>query len=89
MSGGAKQSRPRDKNSAMSAERYRVTESVHFIAGRLVNPGEIVSLPEGVKPGDKLVEVDDAGNPVVKKAAEIAKTEQAKTDAKADEKPKQ
>ena len=54
-----------------------------------VNPGEIVSLPEGVKPGDKLVEVDDAGNPVVKKAAEIAKTEQAKTDAKADEKPKQ
>jgi hypothetical protein len=82
MSGGAKAAAPRNKNAVLGAERYLVTEVVHYIGGRLVKPGEIVQLPEGVKPGDKLVQVDDAGNPV--KADEKPKAE-----AKADEKPKQ
>ena len=53
---------------------------MHFIGGRLVQPGEIVNLPEGVKPGDKLIEVDGAGNPVAKAEAKADKD---------DEKPKQ
>ena len=86
MSGGAKQARPRDKNAAMSKERYLVTDAVHFIGGRLVQPGEIVHLPEGVKPGDKLIEVDEDGNPVAKKSAGPGKTDDP---AKTDDKPKQ
>lgn len=37
--------------------RYEVTHVQHFIGGRLVAVGEIVTLPEGVEPGRYLVEV--------------------------------
>lgn len=35
--------------------RYLVTHAPHFIGQRIVEPGEIVTLPEGVKPGRWLI----------------------------------
>lgn len=35
--------------------RYEVTHAPHFIAGRLRAVGDVVTLPEGVKPGRHLV----------------------------------
>lgn len=64
MSGGAKRAAPREKAVQFSEARYLVTEVPHFINGAIQPVGAIVSLPEGVKPGKKLIEVDDDGNPV-------------------------
>jgi len=62
MSGGAKKASPREKELTLSPQRYEVTTSVHFIGGRLVQPGEIVQLPADIQPGDKLIPVDADGN---------------------------
>lgn len=61
----AKRAKPSDKSSLpMQDKRYRVTEKPHFLNGALRDVGWIGSLPEGVKPGKYLVEVDEAGDPV-------------------------
>lgn len=39
--------------------KYKVTHVQHFIGGRLCQPGELVTLPEGVVPGRYLVKVGD------------------------------
>lgn len=63
MSGGATKAAPREKQVAFQSQRYKVTETVHFINGRLHQPGDIVVLPEGVKPGKKLIAVGNDGEP--------------------------
>lgn len=69
-SNGATKAAPRDKELNLQPTRYLVTQSPHFINGNIEPVGAIVSLPKGVEPGKKLVEVDAAGNPVEKKKAE-------------------
>lgn len=78
MSGGAKKAAPREKDVKFSEARYLVTEVPHFINAQLVQPGTIVNLPEGVKPGAKLVEVDEDGNPVKAKADPKGKKDDGK-----------
>lgn len=59
--GGASRAAPRVKQPKFQDQRYRVTEVPHFINGRLEPVGAIVVLPEGVKPGRKLVAVGTDG----------------------------
>lgn len=70
MSNGATKAAPREKNLDLQPARYRVTETVHYINGKLEPVGAIVTLPKGVKPGQKLIEVDTEGNPVKAKKSE-------------------
>lgn len=44
----------------MSEQRYEVTHVPHYIGQRWVEPGEVVTLPEGVKPGRWLKPVVEA-----------------------------
>lgn len=41
-------------------QRYEVTHIQHYIGGRLRQPGEVVTLPDGVTPGRHLVKVGGA-----------------------------
>lgn len=67
----AKRAKPSDKSSLpMQKKRFLVTEKPHFLNGALRDVDWIGPLPEGVKPGKYLVEVDADGNPVRAKADE-------------------
>ena len=48
--------------------KYRVTKRPHYINDRIHKPGEIVTLPEGVKPG-KLLEPLEGPKPAAEAAA--------------------
>lgn len=80
MSGGARKAAPREKNTVFSEAEYLVTEQPHYINGQLNPVGSYVRLPEGVKPGKKLVEVDENRKPVPVKPA--AKADDKKEDKK-------
>lgn len=62
-------------------KRYEVTHVPHFIGGRLVAVGEVVTLPEGVLPGRYLVEVKDTPLP------EPARSRRARADEVSDNMP--
>lgn len=50
--------------------RFKVTHVPHFIGGRLRPVGEVLELPEGVKPGRYLEPVADEPRPVERKSVE-------------------
>lgn len=58
------------KKPSPGGKRYRIMEGAppHFIWGDLHRAGAIITLPEGVKPGRWLEEVDNTGKPVSDKA---------------------
>lgn len=51
--------------------RFKVTHVTHFIGGRLRPVGEVLVLPEGVKPGRYLEPVADEAKPVERKRREL------------------
>lgn len=51
--------------------RFKVTHVPHFIGGRLRPVGEVLVLPEGVKPGRYLEPVADEPKPVERKRREL------------------